>query len=205
MKKILSILLLVSMLTICLISCNSKSYKNAFELIDIGEYHAAYEVFCELGNYKDSQKEVTKFHYLPTKIVVEEEIDGVKENRGTITVSFNEQNLPSQAIASTDDGENAILNFTYDENGNLIKRVNTDPDGDKSIYDYTYDEENNLIKAVYTDSDGDKSIYDYTFDENGNLIKKVYTSYAGKKSVYDYTYDENGNLIKEVYTYSLAF
>lgn len=200
MKKLFSILLLVSMLIVCLSSCNSKKYDDAFELIDNGDYTAAYEIFCELDDYKDSEDEIKRFHYMPTKIVIKGETDGTEEDYGTITISYNEQNLPSQAIASSNDGENAIVNFTYDEKGNIIKRVNTDSDGDKSISDYIYDANDNLIKQVETDDDGDTSSYDYIYNEKGNLIKKVYIDSDGDKYIEYYTYDGKDNLIKVVET-----
>ena len=220
MKKLFSILLLVSRLIVCLSSCdllnningitssnnetskeNAQKYEHAFELIEGGDYAAAYEIFCELGDYKDSQDQVKKFHYMPTKLVFEKIYTRKGVRKYEINFSLNDKNLPSQGIVS-DDKETVIWDCTYDENGNLIKEVHTYSDGDKYIRDYTYDEKGNLIKKVYTYSYGDKSIDDYTYDEKGNLIKEVHTDYIGDKSIDDYTYDENGNLIKEVHTYS---
>ena len=184
MKKFLSILLLVSMLIVCMSSCSFLKYKDAYKLIDNGDYEAAYDIFCELGDYKNAEDEVEKFHYLRTSIVYEEEYEDEKRTK-TITISLNEQNLPSQAIATSDKGDKYIYDYTYDENGNLIKGACTHLNGYKSITDYTYDEKGNLINVVKTDSDGNKYIYNLAykfvyipFDFSSEDFFKKYLTFA---------------------------
>ena len=65
-----------------------------------------------------------------------------------------------------------------------------------TVSEYTYDENGNMIKEVYTNSENEKSTYTYEYDKTGNLIKEVYTSPSGVTRTTTYTYDENGNLIK---------
>ena len=164
--------LAVAALLIILFAANSRKYNKAMELIETQEYDAAYEILCELEDYKDAQTIANRFHYVPKKLV-ETDSDG---ETYTQEVSYNKQNLPKQIVSTTMDGSKSIYDFAYDESGNKIKSVYTNADGDKEIYDYTYDESGNLIKNVYTNADGDKYISDYTYDENGKLIKEVYTN-----------------------------
>jgi len=89
--------------------------------------------------------------------------------------------------------------YEYDLNGNLIKETQTSSPASTFVYDYAYDQNNNLIKEVRTDSNGRKMTYDCIYNEEGNLIKEVYTDYNGKEITYGYSYDASGRLIKETY------
>ena len=189
MKKILFAGTLISMM-LSLLACggnnppeenqnpdeNESKYTEALELIESGDYEEAYALFSELGDYKDSEKEAAKFHYVPSKISLKETVGGDEaETYETVTISYNEQNLP-------------------------IKRTGVYRSGSEYSYEYTYDENLNVIKEVYTTSSGEKTVYDYTFDENENLIKEECTDSIGKKSVNEYFYNEDATLVKAVYT-----
>lgn len=186
MKKGLLILLLVSMLIASLSSCELLNY------IGIGRNDGA-----------------GKSHYLPGNIVVSKEEDGVKEITKTISIYYNEQNLPAQIIVVDADSDVAndveyTINFTYDKNGNCIKEAYTDSDGETDTTQYTYDEMGKLIKATYVYDDDNRAEYTYTYDDKGNLIKEVgIDSYTeGYSHIWEHTYDENGNRIKYLYKHS---
>ena len=199
MKRFITILLLVVMTALCLSACNSRKYDDAFELINNGDYDAAFEIFSELGDYKNAREELENFYYVPTKIVVIAE-NSEKDEIGDMTVSYNENNLPSRVIVSNNT-QNAIIYYSCDEKGNIVKIVQTSPAGDKSTYEYIYDSNNNCIKTVFTDSEGNKSITDSIFDENGRVVRRASTHpNTGDDTIYynDYIYDEIGNLIKQV-------
>ena len=186
MKKLLSILLVVSML-ICLSSCGLFKHKDG------------------QSESPNNNHEVEKTHYLPGNIVVTEETDGEKETTKTITISYNEQNLPSQIVV-IDAGSvvEYTIDFTYDKNGNCVKEAYTDSDGETDTAEYIYDETCKLIKAVYKYNDGNRGECTYTYDNNDNLIKEVEVdSYSqGCTHIWDYTYDANGNLVKYLYRHS---
>ena len=42
-----------------------EKYTKAYELLESGDYEAAYALFVELGDYKDATKEVAFFRYMP--------------------------------------------------------------------------------------------------------------------------------------------
>ncbi len=214
---------------ICAICCNedpvcAEKYDEANRLIESGKYASAYDIFKELGNYKDSKSQLEHFKYVPTKIQYDEYWYGGAQtvfSQYTIDFSYNQQNLLSQHILTSPDGGKAIYVYSYDLQGNLIQSVTTYYDGDKVYYYYTYDNNGNLIKEVSEWYDGDKYITDYTYDENGllikaideggttssytydayeNLIKQINTTINGSKFILDHSYDKDGNLIKTVLT-----
>ena len=158
MKKIIILFILIFLASFCFVSCNSTKYNEALELIENGEYVAAYEILDELGDYKDAQQKIENFHYVPVRATYSEE------------------------------DEIAYVEFFYNKDNLPIQVVHTDSDGDKSTSDYTYDANGNVIKEVYTYSTGYKSTYDYTYDANGNVIKKVYTDYDGDIDSVDFEY-----------------
>ena len=183
MKKIIILFISIFLVSFCFVSCNSTKYNEALELIENGEYVAAYEILDELGDYKDAQQKIENFHYVPVRVTCSEE-----DEITYFEFFYNKDNLPSQVVYTYSYGDKFIEDYTYDANGNVIKEVYTDSDGDKSIYDYTYDANGNVIKEVYTYSDGDKSIYDYTYDANGNVIKEVHTDSDGDTNSVDIEY-----------------
>jgi len=91
--------------------------------------------------------------------------------------------------------QNSITTYTYNQKGNLIKKVDQTANGNTSTFDFTYDENDNLIRVI-----SDKYIHEYTYDKNNNLIKiditTIYDSGYEDKSTINYTYDNNGNVIK---------
>ena len=86
------------------------------------------------------------------------------------------------------------VDYTYDENGNLITALETTSGGSKYQIDYIYDESGKLIREVNPIDDGMVTIVEYAYDESDKLLKE--TNYYNEY-VIDYTYDSNGNLIKE--------
>lgn len=52
--KNLGIVTLIFAITVMLTGCNSSDYKKATDLYESGDYEEAYEVFTELGDYRDS-------------------------------------------------------------------------------------------------------------------------------------------------------
>ncbi len=115
--------------------------------------------------------------------------------------------------------------FTYDENGNLVKRNYEDSTGlvyeylseynekgqqtrfeivfngasDVRTTSYEYDKNGMTVKETTSYQDGFVEIWDYTYDENGNCISAYLTDSDGDHVRYDYTYDEHGNTVKEEY------
>ena len=173
------------------ISFKPYAYETALALIEDGNFEDSFEIFKNLGDYEDAKEQLSHFKYIPTKI---------SEDDGDTVDIFLSPKFYSAQFIQTDDYDRFIYDYTFDANGNLIKKVATYPSGNKDTTDYTYDLNGNLIKEVETTYLRNKNTTDYTYDLNGNLIKEVYTYSNGNKNTYDYTYNLNGKLIKMVST-----
>ena len=127
----------------------------------------------------------------------------MNKDGGTSTYEFTygTHGLPDVAVAVFMDGTQDVHEFTYNEQGQMIRDVYKS--GGVLVYDYNpiCDEEGRLIREEYRESDPPQIIYtSYEYDENGQLIQKN-RDYGDGQTVVSYTYDDEGNLIKEVQTY----
>ena len=93
--------------------------------------------------------------------------------------------------------------YGYNENGNLIKKIEHLSNGTVSEYsyeytwEYKYDENGNLINAVQYKDDGNKN-NEYFYDGKGNRIKHIGYNSDGSTNVEEsiLEYDKYNNLIK---------
>ena len=196
MKKIIALLLLVSLLALSLVSCggggDKAKYDAAVEYISQGKYTEAYALFAELGDYEDAAEYLGRFHYMITAVRFTEDDEVM-----AMTVELNEKNLPKKIAASYDGEVYGYLTLAYDNKGRITKEIEIDEEGDSCGTTYEYDERGNLIREIYTDYDGDTSGYSYTYNTEGKLTQTTYTSYDGSTRVEAiYTYDLRGYLVK---------
>ena len=124
-------------------------YNDACALIESGDYESAYAAFKELGDYKDSQKHLSRFIYFPTSVNYD-----LGDRSGVMTIELGVYNMPARMLAQGVEGtENTAYTkdgvYTYDSVGNLLRQAVT-YDGTLMAYDYTYDNENRLVKAAIT-------------------------------------------------------
>lgn len=90
--------------------------------------------------------------------------------------------------------------YTYDDNGNVIKYVYTSDIETDCVCEYSYDDKGNQIKAICTLKNGGKSCNEKVYDDSGNCIKRIQTDYDGNISAFEYEYNEAGNVTKETRT-----
>ena len=170
-------------------------YLEAYEKLERGEYVSAYELFVELGDYKDAEKEAARFRYVPVSYVGKYSTDdGIKNESATITL--NENNLPEKCFISYDDGTTHTCTYTYNENGKLTRIFCTDPDGDLVSYESVYNANGKLEKETYRYFNGYCYTYEYTYDDQGLEIKSTSSDTDGYHLVNEYFYDDNGNMVK---------
>ena len=179
---------------IFLLGANGRKYKEAQELLDDGDYAEAYEIFKELGDYKDAEEIAGRFRYVPTKVTSEGESGGY-ENM-TIKLSYNEDNLIKQYVKQYKDDSQEIVEYTYDKKYNCIKEVYTDRSGGVSVTERIYDENGNVVREVYAYDDEECYTHDYIYNDDGNVIKCTTIDESGK-SITDYIYNENGDIVKQ--------
>lgn len=89
--------------------------------------------------------------------------------------------------------------FKYDEKGRLIY---IDSESNYAQYEYSYNEQGNLIKKTEYDENGEpfsETVYDY--DNRGNLIYEESTAFnAPWHTVHEWVYDGGGKLIEDNYS-----
>jgi len=93
-------------------------------------------------------------------------------------------------------GEKGLTTFVYDESGLMYKARWELLDGSRnSVNYYTYDSNGNLIKKYREFSDGILSTLLYEYDENGNLLSEYFERSDSVIGITKYEYDENGKLL----------
>lgn len=216
MKKTVSLLLcailVLSMLMGTLISCttpdntddsgNSENggdnnataeketkYNEGLQMISIGNYAGAYEIFKTLGDYKDSETFLSKFAWFPTVVNYD-----LSDRSGVMTVTLGENNLPTRAVS---DGVLGIEGHTlkYSATGNLKKHEIT-YNGDVCTYAYTHDLSNNMIMAEYSVNGTVSKVHNYSYDPQGRLEFEFFEENGVIQYDCNNYYDDNGNLTK---------
>ena len=170
-------------------------YLEAYEKLEQGEYVAAYELFVELGDYKDAAKEAERFRYVPVSCIGKYSGEGAMPNE-TTTVTLNENNLPEKCHISYDDGTQHTCTYTYNENGKLTSIFCTDPEGELEMFEAVYRADGKLEKEIYRYFDGYCYTYEYTYDDQGLEIKSTKSDTDGYHLVNEYFYDDKGNMVK---------
>lgn len=165
---------------------NAVKYDEAFALIEQGKYEAAYQIFHDLGEFRDAKEQLSFFRYVPTKVVTRNTILGYIMQEDIL---YNDKNLPVKQT-NTLGSSSTVYEYIYDDNGILTELRYQNNYNDVSVV-YLYDE-NNRVSKVTTSYNGEMLSYEeYTYDENGNRIRKVTDG-----SDYRYDYNENGQVTK---------
>lgn len=198
-SRLFCVTLVFTMAMSTIVSCGQGNeearYNDACAFIENGDYEKAYAAFKELGDYKDSQKYLSRFIFFPTTM------NYVLEDRsGVMTVELGMHNMPSRMLTEGVEGEenNAYTKdgvYTYDSKGNLMRQVVTYNET-LLAYDYTYDNNNRLIKAESSVEGIVRAVHGYAYDENGLLIRESYTEDDVVHYDYENSYDAKGNRIK---------
>ena len=195
MKKLLSLLLCVAMLAAAMLlgSCadpRAEKYEKALSMLVDKNYAEAKGLFAELGDYKEAEKYLSRFLYIPTLITFT-----LRDRAGTLTLTRGENNLPILLISA---GENTAKHgkLTYDEFGRVIRQeVQNTLTGLSGTYDYTFDERGYLVAAEYLDSTGMAVTYTYEYNDKGQKLLERYTENGEIIFTDTYTYDEQGRWI----------
>jgi uncharacterized protein RhaS with RHS repeats len=92
---------------------------------------------------------------------------------------------------------------SYDENNNLTLHVIYAPWKEEQRIIYSYDEDGNLIRKETRKTSGNTTVDIYLYDENGNMIAEGNETSHGTDYSTLYFYDEAGNHVRsEFYNYS---
>jgi hypothetical protein len=139
------------------------------------------------------------------KLIIKKVIDDF--GRSTITdYTYNEDGYLIKEEWRGGEGYGKV-NYEYDNEGNMIveERINyTEQIIDDEYYrvEISYDDEGKVIKEVAVESHGIEIITEYTYNENDKIVKIITIDSTGWENETVYTYDENGNVLSEIYTSS---
>lgn len=108
---------------------------------------------------------------------------------------YDENNRVSKVTTSYDGEMLSYEEYTYDENGNRIRRVT-----DGSDYRYDYNENGQVTKYYSVGKDGKECIIsEYIYDASGNLVEEISMINGSLATAIVYAYDKNGVLIRKTY------
>lgn len=206
--KLLAFFLAAIMCALSLAACSKRTpaddsvvdeqetkYLEAYDKLERGEYTSAYELFVELGDYKDAAEEAARFRYVPVSCIGKYSGEGAMPNE-TTTVTLNENNLPAKCLISYDNGTQHTCTYFYNENGKLTSIFCTDPEGELEMFEAVYRADGKLEKETYRYFSGYCYTHEYTYDDQGLEIKSTASDTDGWRTVSAYSYDDNGNMIK---------
>ena len=116
--------------------------------------------------------------------------------------SYDGEGRLALEIYSDADGEHSRREYTYTE-GKLTREVCAYAVGERDEIEYSWDKNGNLVKKRQTYTGGRSDTYTYTYDEAGNVTSELieYSDGSSETLTHAYTYDTRGNLITETHTY----
>ena len=174
-------------------------YNKAIDLLEQGKHQQAYELFKELGDFKDSKAYFDKFEWTVIK-----EIRTDSDGDQTIgEYQYNKDGLNTKIIYTASDGNQDITEYQYNEDGLVTKETITLSFGD-FITEYQYNEDGLVTKETTTWSGGDL-ITEYQYNKNGLVTKSIHTNSDGYQDITEYQYNEDGLVTKKLFTNSNGF
>ncbi len=120
---------------------------------------------------------------------------------GRVIYAYNWDNQLTEKGMQERRNETKKSQYSYDKNGNLIKKTAPGNDDRAETWTYGYDYENRLVNAVKEEDNG-TTVISFEYDPFGRRIeKKVLEVEDGKSEtrIYDYVYDSD-NIILEYVT-----
>lgn len=170
-------------------SANAPVYSEALALLAEGKYEDAYSLFVSLENYRDVTDYLSRFCLLKTKL-----------HYDSYSFSFSGANNWNYEY---------FINYTYDDNGNLIREEKIVPERPDAVapnmWEYEYDENGIKTRATvtnYTDSDSRQvtSSTTYEYAPNGVTIGWTSVKYDNGTEIrnasdYENTFSDSGCIL----------
>lgn len=105
-----------------------------------------------------------------------------------------------------DDFFGGKVEYFYDENGNLVKKIETtDEEGSGTVTEWTVDENGNILSERQAERFGGDGEYEetsyeeYTYDDAGRKVSSEGNWSGGISFTRGYTYDDAGRLVEETF------
>lgn len=196
-----------------------QKYNLAFEYIENNMHYDAYQLFKELGGFKDSEDQLNHFQYACVKVTnPEDERDYTVYTYDKGFLVKKVQHYYNTPFLRFDGGnETVTTTFHYDENRNLVKELQKGTDGSESLCLYNYNKKGQLVSGEVREADEKVSFTcnrkgrissTHTINDNDEYTEKAYydkkdfvtkvetdSLFDGKTvSEYNYKYNEDGAL-----------
>ncbi len=175
-----------------------ESITKAQALIKEGKYAEAYAVLYPDRENEDVRAMLDNFKVVPTHT-------GLRSYSNYNRVEKTEYNEHGDVIRLTlSDPKYSYgdvtysYEYVYDENGNVLKKSETDDEyGTVQVTEYEYDDQNRIVKIIEEDHTTEN-----VYDDAGNVIKETKTVGGERVHVSEYTYDDHGNKLSYTETYN---
>lgn len=167
-----------------------------------------YEVFSQLGDYKDSAGIVGRFTILKDMYTGASllSVDNMGNESTNSDYEYFKYNSLGQMVTGKSwdirwlyGGDGYAKYFTYDESGRISKIQQGTGNNVEWVVTPVYDSEGRMVGGTYQSNSYTHEL-SYTYDDQGRLIENIVWSNS-HRSKHTYTYDESGNLVKDVYWY----
>ena len=203
MKRLISILLLLTLLTGC--GSTPASQDSVPTTAPTEPTQAMVTVECVTGL-------VSTYEGVEKAITIRYEADGIHIVPNNTGYRYETVLNPlGQVVYELGYNDENILNYrieyTYDAAGNLVEWLNYDTEDDEvaSRTTRTYDEHGRLIKSATNHRrDIPGGYYDYTYDAKGHIASRSYTDTEGVNTWNNtYTCDDSGRIVTGTISYPL--
>ena len=203
MKKLICMLLALVMV-MAMAACGNQSevieetdpkqplYEEANAAHKDGDYETAYNLFSELGDYKESAQMLATIKVEKVGVTMETTTtEGV--DKSTVEYSFKDGNLIKETLTHAD-GTVTKNYYKYNDINLCTSETHNNVDGTKTVINNFY-KDSVMIRTTRTNPDKTKDTYVYTNDEQGKILNHVLTLADGTVEEAVYNYDEAGNLV----------
>ncbi len=128
-------------------------------------------------------------------------VDG-NESHSYDFVYGNNGKIVKHTYTTYDDDPDGIVNwsieYTYDENGNEIKRKTAYVSGKVRVIESKFNENGKMTEQTVTVSGDIETRLLMSYDENGNVIRSERSTSEGITEIYEYTYNSDGSNTKTI-------
>lgn len=172
---------------------NGKLYQSYFYDVNNVEYLSFQRTYDTNGNIitQKGEEYITEYTYDSAGRIVKE----VETSEGVVRVIENVYNADGRIVKSTfsvDDTYSNTTQYSYDESGNLIYKLQEDSDGEKIEYEYAYNK-NNLLLMEKCKSNDYYSEELLSYDAKSRMTKYVILNEDGVVHTTVVTYDDTNN------------
>ncbi|MCP4756138.1 MAG: hypothetical protein GY866_35190, partial [Proteobacteria bacterium] len=115
------------------------------------------------------------------------------DTKATQQFEYDELSRLKKAVWASD---NEVLEYAYNEIGNLVKRSSTDNASNETFVDYAY--QGQQVTEGYDDLVHDSSSRKFSaiYDSIGNMTRKTVVDSSGDTTIWDYEYDADNRLVR---------